>query len=83
MAVVDARVCRALPSLFFCNILRRYATTGADTCVAPLLATYSSAKDEAFAAALQQQPQLRAYGHCIVMPAADRSLLEVGGQQNR
>ena len=82
MAVVDARVCYSLPSLCFCNILRRYATTGADTCVAPLLAAYSSAKDEAFAAALQQQPQLRAYGHCIVMPAADRILLEVR-QHNR
>ena len=54
-----------------------YATTGADTCVVPLLAHYSVTSDEAFATALLQQPQLMKYGHCIVMPAADRSLLEV------
>jgi hypothetical protein len=30
-----------------------------------------------FAAALQQYPHLTKYAHCIVMPAADRSLLEV------
>ena len=49
-----------------------YATTGADTCVVPLLAHYSVTSDEAFATALLQQPQLMKYGHCIVMPAADR-----------
>ena len=54
-----------------------YATTGADTCVPPLLASYSAASDEAFATALQLYSHLSKYAHCIVMPAADRSLLEV------
>jgi hypothetical protein len=42
-----------------------------------MLACHSVTSDEAFATALLQQPQLMKYGHCIVMPAADRSLLEV------
>ena len=34
-----------------------YATTGADTCVVPMIGSYSAAKDEVFKAALQLQPR--------------------------